>query len=303
MIHHERLKSRRRLLLRVQCDFLLKLRFGMADSTGSLQYASHSWIPGRMSLDCISQCPIDSLIGILSSVAASRVDSAGSPLSRPSILLRHASLWACCRPWQVLRCRHPGQPSLRPHCSKSALRRYVLTTLFSISTSPGRRGTISGPLHSVLDVECVVAAIWRQREGSYSEYSVRVPSLRLWILLMLAVRVLIALPCSVTTTASDDESSIPTNTPGWNRGSHFPRLADLAGMYRIFSPNSRIGVLSLRPWSFHHCRRRICSSDVQRIPVASTISLRRAGLWLPCGVPAQPSVPWPDRQRAPPHVR
>ena len=34
---------------------LLRLRFGMADDTGSLQYASHSWILGRMSFDCISQ--------------------------------------------------------------------------------------------------------------------------------------------------------------------------------------------------------------------------------------------------------
>ena len=48
------------------------------------------------------------------------------------------------------------------------------------------------------------------------------------------------------TTASDDEFSMPTNTPGWNRGSHFPPLSGLAGMHRILCPNSRIGVLSLR---------------------------------------------------------
>ena len=56
-------------------------------------------------------------------------------------------------------------------------------------------------------------------------------------------------PCSVTTTASDDAFSIPTNAPGWNRGSHFPPLAGLAGVCKIFSPNSRIGVLSFRPCS------------------------------------------------------
>ena len=69
------------------------------------------------------------------------------------------------------------------------------------------------------------------------------------ILLTFADRVLIAVPCSVTTTASDDDFSIPTNTPGWNRGSHFPPLVVLAGVYRIFSPNAMIGMLSCRPCS------------------------------------------------------
>ena len=53
----------------------------------------------------------------------------------------------------------------------------------------------------------------------------------------------------VTTTASDDDFSMPTNTPTWNRGSHFLPLAGLGGVYRIFSPNSRICVLSFRPCS------------------------------------------------------
>ena len=59
-----------------------------------------------------------------------------------------------------------------------------------------------------------------------------------------AARTLIASPCSVTTTASDDEFSMPKNAPGWNLGSHFPPLACFAGMYKIFSPSSRLGVLS-----------------------------------------------------------
>ena len=49
----------------------------------------------------------------------------------------------------------------------------------------------------------------------------RIPSIRSaphlsdsGILLTFADRVLVASPCSVTTTASDDEFSIPTNTPG-----------------------------------------------------------------------------------------
>ena len=81
------------------------------------------------------------------------------------------------------------------------------------------------------------------------------------ILLTFAERVLIAVPCSLTTTASDDELSIPTNTPEWNRGSHFPPLADLADMYRIFSPTSRIGVLSRR-------RCSLCSGVFPSLPTS-----------------------------------
>ena len=40
------------------CNFLLKLRLGMADDTDPLQYASHSQILSRMSFNCISQCTI-----------------------------------------------------------------------------------------------------------------------------------------------------------------------------------------------------------------------------------------------------
>ena len=99
-------------------------------------------------------------------------------------------------------------------------------------------------------IECIVAAIRGPWDGSYSKYLVRVPSLSdPGILLTFAARVLIAVPCSVTTTASGDEVSMPTNTPGWNCVSHFPPPAGLAGTYKIFSPNSRIGVLSFRPCS------------------------------------------------------
>ena len=121
------------------------------------------------------------------------------------------------------------------------------------------------------------------------------------ILLTFAERVLIAVPCSVTTTASDDEFSIPTNTPGWNRGSHFPPFAGLAGMYRIFSPTSRMGVLSLRAASaaasIRRCRCHTCSSGTQQNPPSSTVSLRRAGLWFLCDAPTQLSMFWPHRQQ------
>ena len=127
------------------------------------------------------------------------------------------------------------------------------------------------------------------------------------ILLTFAERVLIAVPCSVTTTASDDEFNMPT-TPGWNRGSHFPPLAGFAGMYRIFSPNPRMGVLSLPPCS-------LCSGVFPSLPMSHlfiryaanstnrTISWRRAGFWSQCDARARLSGFWPDRQRAPLHVR
>ena len=107
------------------------------------------------------------------------------------------------------------------------------------------------------------------------------------ILLTFAERVLIAVPCSMTTTASDDEFSISTNTPGWNSGSHFPPLAGLAGLYRIFS--SRIpgwvccpfGCAPSAAVSFRRCQCHTCSSGTQQTPPTSTISLRRAGFLVP----------------------
>ena len=100
--------------------------------------------PGSLAA-CLSTASAGARL-ILSSAAAHRAAPIESPFNRPSIFFGHAALCACCLPWPVLRYRHPGQPSLRPHCSKSALRRWVLATLFSINTSPGSRGTISDGL-------------------------------------------------------------------------------------------------------------------------------------------------------------
>ena len=76
--------------------------------------------------------------------------------------------------------RHPGQPPLRPHRLKSALRRVgPRYSVFHQHFSRGARYHLRGPLHSDLNVECIVTAIQRPWNGSHSEYSVRVPSLRL----------------------------------------------------------------------------------------------------------------------------
>ena len=188
---------------------------------------------------------------ILSSAAASRADPAESPFSS----LRSSSGMLRCELADSLASSQIPAPGTT--FAETPLFGVLLCVgrsslpLFSINTSPGGRGIISTGLSiSDLNVECIVAAIRGPWDGSHSEYSVRVPSLRLrGILLTFAERVLIAVPCSATTTVSDEEFNIPTNTPGWNRGSHFPPLVGLAGMYRIFSPNSRMGVLSLRPCS------------------------------------------------------
>ena len=116
-----------------------------------------------------------------------------------------------------------------------------------------------------------------------------------------AARVLTASPWSVTSTSSDDECSRPTNTPGWNRGSHFPPLADLGGMHKIFSPNSRIGALSLRPCNVCVYRRLSVAADVA--PVHQIRSELHQPAQYPCvgqdSAPAQPSVFWPGHV----HVR
>ena len=143
----------------------------------------------------------------------------------------------------------------------------------------------------------------------------RIPSIRSashlsnsGILLTFAARALMASPCSVTTTTFDNGFSVPTSTPGWNLGSHFPPLAGLVGMYKVFSPNSGIGVLSFR-------RCRLWTSVFPSLPTshlfikyaanpASQHSiLASGGRLVPLRCSSAPSVFWPGRPRAPPHVR
>ena len=261
--------------------------------------------PGSLAA-CLSTASA-SARSILSSAAASRADPAESPFNRPSISSGK------------LRCKFvvfPGQFSdtgtrttiaetpLIDDCPPKVRPRYLVFHQHLSWVS----GHHQRSLHSNLDVERIVTAIW---DWGVARISSILPASHLsdsGTLLMFADLVLIASPCSDTTTASNEEFSMATNTLGWNRGSHFPPLAGLAGMHRIFSPNSRIGVLSLRPCSlaavsFRRCRCRTCSSGLPQTPPASTISLRRAGLWPQCDAPVQPSVSWPDQQRAPPHAR
>ena len=81
------------------------------------------------------------------------------------------------------------------------------------------RHYLRGHLHSDLNVESVVTAIRRLRKCSYSEYQLRVPSLRLSNSPDLRCACLDASPGQVTTTASDDEFSMPSNTARCTRSS------------------------------------------------------------------------------------
>ena len=100
------------------------------------------------------------------------------PLSSPSTSLRSSSGMLHCA-WPVRRYQHPRQPSLRPHRSKSAVkvgpRHFVFHQHFFWVSGHH----LSGSHHSNLDVERTVTAIWGPWNRSHSEYSVRVPSLRL----------------------------------------------------------------------------------------------------------------------------
>ena len=75
-----------------------------------------------------------------------------------------------------------------------------------------------------MNVECVVTSLRRPRNRSHSSTRSASHLSDLEIPMTFAARVLIASPCSVTTSASDDEFNMPTDTPRWNRSSHFPLL-------------------------------------------------------------------------------
>ena len=152
--------------------------------------------------------------------------------SRLSTVLQISSDMLRCEPAVA-----PGQFSSTStqdtlHCDL-IVRSLLCESRSSISTSPGRRGTISAGLHSDLNVERVVTAAWGPRNSSHSEYSVRGPTLPL------------RNSPDVRRLLRDNHRfrSIPTNTPRQNRGSHFrgggPAGGGLAGS--TFGARSGLG--------------------------------------------------------------
>ena len=187
----------------------------MTGDTAPLQYPSHSWILGRVWLNCVSQCTIDPLVGRSQSRGPGRIpfQQAFNP---PPACFTVTLLPSLASP-QVSASRTTlTETPLFEFCSaKVGLCHVVLHQ--HVSRGPGHH--LCGSLHSDLNVKCIVTVIRvTARIRSILSASHLSDS---GILLMFAEHVLIAIPCSVTTTASDDESSISTNTPGWNRGFHF----------------------------------------------------------------------------------
>ena len=82
---------------------------------GPLQYAPHSKVLRCVPLDCVSQCTIDSFVSRSQSFGSSRVDFQQALDPLPACFAESFLS-------SLARYGHPGQPSLRPHCSKSALR-------------------------------------------------------------------------------------------------------------------------------------------------------------------------------------
>ena len=151
---------------------------------------------------------------ILSSAPASRAAPIESPFDSPSILLRHASLCAC-SPLAISQIPAPGttlaETSLLEVCSaKVGPRHTVLHQHFSWVSGHH----LSGSLQSNLDVGRKVTAIWGPEWLAFREFCPASHLSDSAILLTFAESVLIASPCSVTTTASDNGFSMPTNTPG-----------------------------------------------------------------------------------------
>ena len=152
-----------RIPLCVQRNFS---RLGMRDETSPLQNASHSWILGRVSFDCIGLCTIDSLISRSLSCGPRRV------AFQHVVLVQFSGTGIQNTPSQ-----RPADRSLR----------YVLLLCSPSKLLRVTRHHLSGSLHSDLNVQRVVTAIRRPWNGSYSKpwngsyskYSVRVPSFRL----------------------------------------------------------------------------------------------------------------------------
>ena len=131
----------------------------MTDDTGPPQYASHSWILGHVSFNCIRQCTIDSFISQrpIQRIQASRLSTRLSILPATCFALSLlSSLSSSSRYW------HPRHPSLTPQCSKSDSAkvgsRYFV---FHQHLSWGLGHHLSGSLRSDLNDERVVTAVWR----------------------------------------------------------------------------------------------------------------------------------------------
>ena len=217
---------------------------------------------------------------ILSSAAASRVDPAESPCNRLSVLFRHASLWACCRPCPVLMYQHPrttftDATSFEVWSANVGPRNFVSHQHFS-----RERGTISAGL----SIPTWMSNALSPPSGDHG--TARIPSIRSESHLSDSGILLtdgIAVPTFLLSLACPAYTRSPLRIPG-----------------SVWCPFS---LAACAPSSFRRCRCHTCSSGTRQIPPASKVSLRRAGPWSQYDTPARPSVFRPGRPRVPLHAR
>ena len=138
---------------------LLRFLLGMADDTGPLQYASHSWILARMPFNCIGQRTIDSFVGRSQSCGPDRIalQSAFSPPPPACFAVRLLSHLASSQV-SASRATFTGTPLFEVCSAKVGPCHLVLHQHLSRVSGYHLRGS----LHSDLNVECIVTTIRRQ---------------------------------------------------------------------------------------------------------------------------------------------
>ena len=165
----------RRFLLCVQCNLLLGFRLGMTGGAGPFQY---TLTPGSLARSLSTGSASARLI--LSSAAASRADPARVALQQafdPLPACFAVSLLSSLASSQIpAPMTTLAETPLLEVCPAKVGPRYLV---FHQHLSWVLEHHPSESLHSNLDVERIVTAIWGPGSGSHLEYSASVPSLRL----------------------------------------------------------------------------------------------------------------------------
>ena len=139
-----------------------------------LQYASHSWILGRMPFNCVGQRTIDSFVGRSQSCGPNWIALQQAFSPPPTFAVSLLSPLASSQV-SASRATFTETPLFEVCSAKVGPCHFVLHQHLSWVSGYHLRGS----LHSDLNVECIVTAIRRPWNSSYSKHSVRVPSLRL----------------------------------------------------------------------------------------------------------------------------
>ena len=153
-----------RVLLCVHRNSLLRFLLGMANDTGPLQHASHSWILGRMQLNCIDQRTVDPFVGRSQSfgpnwIALQQAFNPPSACFAVGLLSSLASSQVSAS-WAAF----TENPLFEVCSAMVGPCHFVLQQHLSWVSGYHLRGS----LHSDLNVECIVTATRRPRNSSHS---------------------------------------------------------------------------------------------------------------------------------------